>query len=62
VSKEGSKVIGMGLKMRKVVLYGEDEAAMWVTGGRLHGIKIVEAYIMMFSEILLRDNAWGSAP
>jgi hypothetical protein len=32
VSKEGSELIGKGLKMKKVVVHAEDEVSMWVIG------------------------------
>jgi hypothetical protein len=46
--------------MRKIV-HDEDEASMWINGDRLPDDRVVEACVMSFPEMLLRNNACGSA-
>jgi hypothetical protein len=53
VSKEGSKLTGQGPEVRKIGVHDEDEAAMWVTGGRLLDGMAAEIYVMPFPEMLV---------
>jgi hypothetical protein len=59
ISKEESKLTGKGMKMREVNVHDEDDASMWITGGRLPDGMVVEADVMPFPEIRERDNMLG---
>jgi hypothetical protein len=61
VSKEGSVLTGKNLKVRKVVVHDEDEIAMWIACRGLSNGKVMEADVVSVPEMLLRDDAWGTA-
>jgi hypothetical protein len=61
VSKEGSVLTGESLKVRKVVVHDVDEIAMWVASRGLSDGRVMEADVVSVPEMLLRDDAWGTA-
>jgi hypothetical protein len=61
VSKERIKLTGKGIKMREIVVHVNDEAPMWIIGSRLSDGRVVEDSVMPFVEMLMGDDAWGSA-
>jgi hypothetical protein len=57
----GSELTGEGLKMMKVVVHDEVGVAMCVTCGGLSDGMVGETDVVPFAEMLLRDDAWGTA-
>jgi hypothetical protein len=61
VSKKGSVLTGKSLKVRKIVVHDEDKVAMGVVGRGLSDIMVMETDVVSVPEMLLRDDAWGTA-